>query len=54
VGATVHAGKVDFDFAVGDGNTFGTQANETASDTTNQSFDIAHNFFTAASVQYHW
>jgi hypothetical protein len=52
LGATAHAGKVDFDFAIGQ-NSGGAGA-EGSSDTTTQSFDIAHQFFTAASLQYHW
>jgi hypothetical protein len=50
IGATIHAGKVDFDWAVG--KNAGSQ--ETAADTDSQNFDIANGFFTAAAVDYHW
>lgn len=50
IGATAHAGKVDFDFAVGAG---GTGA-ENPGATNTQNFDFTSGVFTAASVQYHW
>ncbi len=53
IGATIHASKLDFDFAVG--QAAGTNpSNEGATDTNSQSFDISHQFFTAGSIQYHW
>lgn len=50
IGATLHAGKVDFDWAVG--KTVG--GGESATDTNSQNFDIASGFFTAAAVSYKW
>jgi hypothetical protein len=51
IGATFHAGKVDFDWAVGKAATGGA---ETANATDSQNFDVSTGFFTAAAVSYHW
>lgn len=51
VGGTFHVKKVDFNFAVGSGAATTTEA---AGTTNGQVFGISENFFTAASVEYHW
>jgi hypothetical protein len=51
IGASIHANKVDFDWAVGKSANF---AQESSTDADSQNFDIANGFFTAAAVQYKW
>jgi len=50
IGATIHAGKVDFDWAVGKAAT----GEETTTATDSQNFDVSTGFFTAAALSYHW
>jgi hypothetical protein len=51
IGATAHAGKADFDMAVGKNTGSGTEG---AGDTNSQNFDFSNGLFTAAAVSYHW
>lgn len=48
IGATIHAGKADFDWAVGHG------ASGAAEDVDGNSFAFDSGFFTAASMTYRW
>jgi hypothetical protein len=49
IGATLHAGKVDVEWAVGKNQTLLGEGNVDA-----QQFDVASGFFTAANVTVHW
>lgn len=53
IGATAHAGHMDFDMAVGTGTSTANATEATTSPST-QAFDLAHGFVTAAALDYRW
>lgn len=55
IGAAMHFGKADFEFAIGrNTNITGVAPTETNTGVDAQTFDLAGGFFTAANVQYRW